>query len=329
MELELDQLEFELSRKGKKISELYKQLDYDVTTEASESDIESSQISFETQSSADQSEQNQDLFSSTDIHASNWKSNQELTQKQSVDNVKSDFGARPPIQFLSHYKSVNQSLVGLEDQNPLLKDSAPDLSEQQPWGLALTSKLDEQTCSDPCEGPDALSEGNEEMVSEVLLLDGTGDSSVVLRNYLTQFDSKHSRINSWLLHKLRTSSAEIIRLRKAVTDYTSSIENWEARSLNAWEHDYPTFSPASSSATTDSLDPAGHIHQPQLIEPVALPPTAFRQERRKLTLIGNDRRVSVTSSAPAAINEDGCELYHNHGIYQCEIHDIEHWSINH
>jgi hypothetical protein len=329
MELDLDQLEFELSRKGKKISELYIQLDYDVTTEVPESDSGSSHISFETQSSVDQSEQFEDPFTSTETHVAGRVPDPSSSQIKSIQHDKLGLVAKPPIQFNTPTKRRTQLHEGIEDQSPLLNQRAPDLSKPPLWSLDVASGIDEQPQSDPGEELDGLSGGNIENISGVLLLDGTGESSMILRNYLTEFDNKHSRINFWLLHKLRTSPAEIIRLHKAITEQSSSIEDWETRSLDAWGHDYPTYSSASPTATMDSFNPTENVHQPPVIQPEANPPVSFRQEQRIFAHIIHDRRISVTSSAPAATSEDWWEPYPKHGKHLCDVDDIPYRSVTH
>jgi hypothetical protein len=328
MELQLDQLEFELSRKGKRICEIYEQLDYDVLSEAPESDSESSQVSYETESSVDQSEQDQGHPSSKDIQVVRKTPYQNSNPMQSMHDKTNGFGSRPPIQFLSSRKSGTQSHIRLEDLNPLLDDSAPDLIAQ-PWASSLGSNLDEEFGAQSKEVQDTLSEGQIESVSKVLLLEGDGESAEILSGYLNHFESKHSRINRWLLHKLRISPAEIIRLHRAITEQSSAIEDWETRSLDAWEDDYPVYFSASPSTRTNSIHSTANAHQPRLIQPLALPPVTLQQEQRGLLQIDNDRRISVTSSAPAAIHENWCESYTGDRTYGCRPDCIPYSSITH
>jgi hypothetical protein len=307
MELELDQLEFELCLKGDKIRELHKQLDYDVTTEPSASEAGTSHISYETPSSVDRTELVPAYPLNTEVHVMNRITNPNSTQIRSKSDHSSDADARHPIQHLSPSKPELYSPIGIQDHQLPLKDSAPDPSVDQPWSLALpTSTVDiPQHVSD--EEPDVLSKEIIDETSGILFLDGTEGSSAVLSDYLTRFDNKHSRINLWLLHKLRTSPAEIIRLQQAVVEQSSSLEDWQTHSLNVWEHDYPIYFTTTSYRTTDSLG-SNEVFQPVLPEPVPYPLLPFPKERPKLITIDNHRRNSVTNSAPATIYDDCFEI---------------------
>jgi hypothetical protein len=311
MDLNLDQLEFRLSRKGEMISKLQRQLDYEAATESSESDDGRSHISFETSSSVDQPETATGSTLRLDTNDSALETvldHNSMSKPPRIYNGH-DFGARPPIQFLSTSRRRLRSYSGSSDQKGLLEDSAPDLSSLSPWNLALSPGLNSEAKElDTIVDSNDIFDEQSESLSGVLLLDRTAEESwSILRDYLTRFNNKHHRINLWLLHKLRTSPAEIIRLHNAVVKESASTTDWETCALDLWEDDCSSNFPPSPPTSTDSLGPSENFHEGVSPQPWALPLIPFHADQRRLTSIDN-RRCSVTSSAPAQLVDNFREI---------------------
>jgi hypothetical protein len=149
----------------------------------------------------------------------------------------------------------------------------------------------------------------------LLLLGNDIDTRSTLSDYLMEFDSTTTRVNRWLLHKLRISPWEVFELQREVAASSGIVPSWAQLALQLWEQDLDEigFDYRDTSSEEGSLD--------QLISS-ATPPcprlgdSRKRRKRdsrsllsipiRSLTNHGlddtvmkfRDRDVSVTNSAP-------------------------------
>lgn len=149
-----------------------------------------------------------------------------------------------------------------------------------------------------------------------LLLRGDDiDTRSTLSDYLMEFDSTTTRVNRWLLHKLRVSPWEVFELRREVTASSGIVPSWAQLALQLWEQDLDEigFDYWETSSEEGSLD--------QLIlsatPPCPRPGDSNKRRKRdscslhsipirSLTKHGlhdtvmkfRDRDVSVTNSAP-------------------------------
>ena len=149
---------------------------------------------------------------------------------------------------------------------------------------------------------------------DLLLLGDDIDTRSTLSDYLMEFDSTTTRVNRWLLHKLRVSPWEVFELRREVTA-SGIVPSWAQLVLKHWEQDLDEigFDYRETSSEEGSLDQ---------LTPSATPPSPRPGDSRKrrkrdsrslhsipirsLTKHGlddtvmkfRDRDVSVTNSAP-------------------------------
>ncbi|OCL00063.1 uncharacterized protein K441DRAFT_167289 [Cenococcum geophilum 1.58] len=71
----------------------------------------------------------------------------------------------------------------------------------------------------------------------LLLLGDDIDTRSTLSDYLLEFDSTTTRVNRWLLHKLRVSPWEVFELRREVTASSGIVPSWAQLALQLWEQD--------------------------------------------------------------------------------------------
>lgn len=149
----------------------------------------------------------------------------------------------------------------------------------------------------------------------LLLLGHDIDTRSTLSDYLMEFDSTTTRVNRWLLHKLRISPWEVFELQREVAASSGIVPSWAQLALKLWEQDLDEigFDYRETSSEEGSLD--------QLISSATPPcprPGDSRKRRkrdshslrsvpiRSLTnhdlddtvMKFRDRDVSVTNSAP-------------------------------
>ncbi|KAI9681930.1 MAG: hypothetical protein M1822_007008 [Bathelium mastoideum] len=96
-------------------------------------------------------------------------------------------------------------------------------------------------------------------LSSFLFFNKEQDSYSILNDYLIDFRSTRDRINRWLLHCLRTSYREAMRLKQAVLRTGNMNDQWPAQALDLWDKDDAAvlhFDAASTEPTTEQDAPA-------------------------------------------------------------------------
>lgn len=148
----------------------------------------------------------------------------------------------------------------------------------------------------------------------LLLLGDDIDTRSTLSDYLMEFDSTATRVNRWLLHKLRVSPWEVFQLRRKVATPSGIVPSWAQLVLKHWEEDLDEigfdYRETSSEGSLDQLIPSA---TPPCPRPGDSRKRRKRDSRslhsiptRSLTkhdldnavIKFRDRDVSVTNSAP-------------------------------
>ena len=149
----------------------------------------------------------------------------------------------------------------------------------------------------------------------LLLLEDDIDTRSILSGYLMEFDSTATRVNRWLLHKLRVSPWEVFELRGRVKASSGIVPSWAQLALRLWEQDLGEigFDYTETSSEEGSLDQLILSATPPCPRPGDSRKRRKRDSRslhsmpiRSLTkhdlddtvMKFRDRDVSVTNSAP-------------------------------
>jgi len=149
----------------------------------------------------------------------------------------------------------------------------------------------------------------------LLLLGDDIDTRSTLSDYLMEFDSTTTRVNRWLLHKLRISPWEVFELQREVTASSGIVPSWAQLALQLWEQDLDEigFDYRETSSEEGSLDQLISSATPPCPRPGDSRKRRKRDSRslrsipiRSLTnhdlddtvMKFRDRDVSVTNSAP-------------------------------
>ena len=148
----------------------------------------------------------------------------------------------------------------------------------------------------------------------LLLLGDDIDARSTLSDYLMEFDSTATRINRWLLHKLRVSPWEVFELRREVTASSGIVPSWAKLALQLWEQDLDEigfdYMETSSEGSLGQLIPSatppfprpGDSHKRRKRDSRSLHSIPTRpltkHDLDDMVMKSRDRDVSVTNSAP-------------------------------
>ncbi|KAI9696682.1 MAG: hypothetical protein M1820_008056 [Bogoriella megaspora] len=128
------------------------------------------------------------------------------------------------------------------DKSNFLANIEPELDYQASLG-SEDSLMDARAETDP-------------NLERLLLFDDDFRSRSKLSDYLLTFKGSHSRINQWLLHRLRTSYTEAVSLKETVSAEGVTDAAWSEKALALWDDDEAARPPMYES----TIEPAPESH---------------------------------------------------------------------
>ncbi|KAF2114160.1 hypothetical protein BDV96DRAFT_647638 [Lophiotrema nucula] len=188
--------------------------------------------------------------------------------------------------FIPGFQDAAYGLDGSGSSDLYLKGLEHDISALQKIAYGPTVEEPLLLSSDSISSKASQQVLDKDEMDTLLLLGTDHETQWTLSDYLLSFNSRHDRINRWLLHKLRVSPCEFFELERQVRSRNELVADWVKLALDCWDEDnagdvawYLPGSEESRDAARHQLQPNADGTRPQL---------RARSKRRKHIIIDRD-----------------------------------------